>query len=228
MRKLVVFLVLVVILLAVLDRVAVSGAQREIARQLAAQYDLSTPPAVTIEGIPFLTQAVAGRYQEIAVDLGSLTREGVRLSDVDATLYGVTASLADLIQNPAAADIRADRVTGSVVIPMETIRDRAPDGVEISGDGGETLKVRSEITVRGVPVPVQADVKVEVVDGAIRLSPARVTVAGGIPVPANASRTLTYTIPVENLPLDLKVTAVESVPDGLRVTGEARDVPLRQ
>src|SRR5688500_6714506 len=115
MRKLIVFLIVLGIILAVLDRVAVSGVQREIARQVAARYDLNTQPEVTIGGIPFLTQAVSGRYEEIRLDLGPISQKGVRLSEVTATLYGVTAPLADLVQNAANAQIMAERVVGTIV-----------------------------------------------------------------------------------------------------------------
>lgn len=226
MRKLIVFLILVGALLVILDRVAVTGVQSEIAKQVAARYDLEREPTVTIEGIPFLTQAVAGRYDEIKVDMGALTSKGVSLSDVDATLYGVTAPLADLVQNAAKTEIMAERVVGTVVIPRKVIEERAPRGVKVDGDG-DTLRVSGELTVRGVKVPVEANMKVQTVDGGVKLVPERVIVAGGIPVPANAARALTYTIPVDNLPLNLNVTAVKSVPDGLQVTGEAKDVPLR-
>jgi hypothetical protein len=227
MRKLVIFLILLAVLLAVLDRVAVAGVQREVARQVAAKYDLATPPEVTIGGIPFLTQAIAGRYEEISVAMGSLERRGVRLSSVDATLYNVTAPLADLLQNAQGTEIRAERVVGSIVISHQTIAQRAPRGINVSGDG-DNLVLSGDLTVAGVTVPVQAAMKLEIVEDGVRLTPEKVTVAGGIPVPRNATRALTYTIPIENLPLNLRLTGVASDPEGLRVTGEATDVPLRE
>ncbi|GLW10346.1 hypothetical protein Misp01_54740 [Microtetraspora sp. NBRC 13810] len=226
MRKLIVFLILLVVLLVVLDRVAVAGVQSEIARQVAARYDLDAEPEVRIDGIPFLTQAISGRYDEIQVDMGPMSLEGIQLAGVHATLYGVSAPLSDLIQNSAQAQITAERVTGAVVVPLETIERRAPEGVNLEGDG-DGLKVSGEISVRGVRVPVEAGVRIEVLDGGVRLTPRNVTLAGGIPVPAETTRSLTYTIPIENLPLDLKLTEVKNTPEGLQVTGEATDVPLR-
>jgi hypothetical protein len=226
MRKLIVFLILLVAVLAVLDRVAVSGVQSEIAKQVAARYDLDREPTVAIEGIPFLTQAISGRYEEIKVDMGAMSREGITLDDVDATLYGVTAPLTQLLQDPTQAEIMAERVVGEIVIPRKVIEQRAPRGLKLEGNG-DKLRVSGEITVRGLKVPVQADLKLDTVKGGVRLGAENVTLAGGIPVPQETARSLTYTIPVENLPLGLKVTGVESVPTGLRVTGEAENVPLR-
>jgi hypothetical protein len=225
MRKLIVTLIVLAVLLAIVDRVAVTGVQREIAKQVAAKYDLTTPPTVQIKGIPFLTQALLGRYDEIAVGIGPMTVEDVKLSKIDATLTGVTAPLGDLIQDPSKADIRAEHVTGTVVISRETIAARAPRGIEIDGEG-DKLRVSGVIAVLGRSVPVTADMKLDVVSGAVKLTPVGVKVAGGFSVP-NPERFITFTVPVKDLPLGLKITSVKTTPEGLAVEGTATDVPLR-
>ncbi|GAA4560565.1 LmeA family phospholipid-binding protein [Planotetraspora kaengkrachanensis] len=225
MRKLVVTLIVLAVLLAIADRVAVAGVQREIAKQVAAKYDLTTPPTVEIKGIPFLTQALLGRYDEIAVAIGPMTVEDVKLSKIDATLTGVTAPLGDLIQDPSKTDIRAENVTGAVVIPWETIADRAPNGIKIDG-AGDAVRVSGTIKALGRSVPVTADMKIAVVSGAVRLTPVGVKVAGGLSVP-NPERFISFTVPVKDLPLGLKITGVKTTPVGLAVEGSASDVPLR-
>lgn len=226
MRKLLVFLIVLAVLLGVLDRVAVAGAQREIARHIEATYDLATTPTVEIRGIPFLTQAVGGRYEEIAVSLGSLTVQGVRLSGVDATLHGVTVSLADLLQDPGGADIRAERVTGTVVISKETLDARAPRGVKVEEIDADGIRVRGELTVLGRSVPVSATMKIEVEERALRVVPTDVEVEGGFAVP-NAARLVTFEVPIRELPLDMKITEVRTGTDGVAVDAAATDVPLR-
>ncbi|WP_030451625.1 DUF2993 domain-containing protein [Herbidospora cretacea] len=227
MRKLVVALLVLVVLAVVLDRVAVAGVQREIAKQVQASADLDAPPTVQVKGVPFLTQAIGGRYEEIAIDIGDIQREGIRLSDVQATLYGVKAPLMDLIQNAAGAEIVAERVSGTVTISEETLNSRAPRGIKIEGGGGNgTVRVSGEVTALGNQVPVTADMKIEVKDGVLRLTPAKVTIAGGFTVP-NAERLITFTVPVQGLPLDLKIDEVRSAPGGgLVVDATATDVPL--
>ncbi|MEU4536719.1 DUF2993 domain-containing protein [Streptosporangium sp. NPDC023825] len=225
MRKLIGFLLLLLVLVVILDRVAVTGVQREIATQATAKYDLSTPPEVTIEGIPFLTQAIAGRYEEVRVVAGAMTVSGIRLSSVDFTLRGVTASLEDLVLRPQQVDMRAERVEGAVVVPLETLNQRAPRGIKVSVVGDE-LSVSGEITVLGQKVPVKAALKVEIVEGGLRLVPGKVTLGGGIPVP-DPERFINYRVPIGKLPYNLKLTEVKAVPEGLRISGEASDVPLR-
>ncbi|MFC4530205.1 DUF2993 domain-containing protein [Sphaerisporangium dianthi] len=224
MRKLIVFLILLGVLLAVLDRVAVAGVESEVARQVAAQYDLARPPAVKVKGIPFLTQAVAGRYEEVTVSIGKMTLpDGAQISRIDAVLHGVRAPLMDLIQNTAAASVTADKVTGTVVIARQTLDARAPRGLRVSGNGDDSLQVTGKITVAGIVIPVTAKMKIEVVQGGVRLTPENVN---GIQVP-NATRLLSFTVPIKNLPLNLKIEKVRSTPEGLAVEGTATDVPLR-
>lgn len=226
MRKLVVAVVMLAILLVVLDRVAVVGVQREIARQIEAQYDLAQPPSVQVKGLPFLTQAFSGRYEEIAIGIGEVEREGVQLERIDATLYGVTAPLADLIQNAAAAKIGADRVVGTVVISRRTLSAHAPKGIKVEGAGDDKLRVSGNVTVLGNQVPVTADMKIEMIKDGIRLTPASVRLAGAIPVP-NPERLISFTVPVKNLPLNLRITRVTSTSEGLAVQGTASDVSFK-
>ncbi|MBB4913731.1 LmeA family phospholipid-binding protein [Streptosporangium saharense] len=224
MRKLVAFLVLLLVLVAIVDRVAVTGAQRELARQATARYDLENPPEVSILGIPFLTQAIAGHYDEVKVAAGPMTLNGLRLSSVDFTLHDVTAPLSDLVLHSERADIRAGRVEGTVVVPLATLNQKAPNGIKVSVDG-DTLVVDGEVTVLGQKVPVKADLKIGVSAGELRFAPEKVTVGGGIPVP-NPERFINYRIPIKNLPFGVKITGVRVVPQGIQVSGEASDVPL--
>src|SRR5690348_11176792 len=70
---LIVLLIIIVGALAVLDRLGASYAERvisdRVAEQVANQKATSEKPDVTIEGVPFLTQVVKGRYQEIKIEL---------------------------------------------------------------------------------------------------------------------------------------------------------------
>jgi hypothetical protein len=224
MRKLVGFLIVLLVLGVILDRVAVVGVQREIATRAMAKYDLDTPPEVTIAGIPFLTQAIAGRYDEVKVAAGKLTLAGVTLSRVDFTLYGVTAPLEDLVLRADQVDMRAERVAGVVVVPVTTLNQKAPQGIKVAVDG-DGLNVSGEITFLNQKVPAKATMKIELVEGGVQFVAQKVTLGEGISVP-QPERFITYKIPIKDLPFDLKVTGVKVVPEGLQIAGEAADVPL--
>ncbi|MEU4513693.1 DUF2993 domain-containing protein [Nonomuraea wenchangensis] len=220
MRKLIVFLIVLVILLVAVDRVAAAGVERDLANRIAAAADLSGTPTVTIEGIPFLTQAVSGRYPEVRFDLGTLTYGGVPVKNLRGAAYDVTAPLADILQN--RADIRAGRLAVSGTLTRATIDKYAPRGVKIGGNG-ERLTASGEVTVGANKVKFDAELRVQVTDGQIRLQAEKIE-----GVPAALAQFVSYSIPFKgDLPFDVKVTRVRSVADGLEFTAEATDVPLR-
>lgn len=220
MRKLAVFLILLIVLVAVLDRVAVAGVQRDLATRIAASADLDGTPTVEIEGIPFLTQAISGHYPEVRFDLGTLRYGGVPIQDLRGAAYDVTAPLSDVLQN--RPDIRAGRVTVQGLLTSATVDRFAPEGVKISGNG-ERLVASGELAVGAQKVRFTAQMRVRVTDGGIRLQAEKIE-----GVPSQLARFVGYTIPFQgDLPFDVKVTGVRSVPGGLQVSAEATNVPLR-
>ncbi|MGV9301894.1 LmeA family phospholipid-binding protein [Nonomuraea sp. NPDC004354] len=220
MRKLIILLIVLIVLLVAVDRVAVSGVQRDIANRIAAASDLSGTPTVTIEGIPFLTQAIAGRYQEVRFDLGTLTYNSVKVENLSGAAYDVRAPLADVIQNKA--QIVAGRVSVRGTLSRSTVDRFAPRGVKIGGTG-DTLTASGQVNLGVTKVKFTADMRVELVDGGIRVTAEKVN-----GMPAKAAGLLSYTIPLKaKLPFDVKVTGVKTVPAGLEITAEASDVPLR-
>ncbi|MEU0566456.1 DUF2993 domain-containing protein [Nonomuraea sp. NPDC005983] len=220
MRKLIIFLIVLIVLLVAVDRVAVAGVQRDLANRIAAATDLSSQPTVTIEGIPFLTQAISGHYPEVRFDLGTLTYGGVPVRNLQGAAYNVTAPLADVLQN--RADIRAERLTVRGTLTSQTIDKFAPKGVKISGNGRQ-LVASGEVAVGANKVKFNAELRVEVVGNGIRLQAEKIE-----GVPDQLAGLVAYTIPFKGkLPFDVKVTGVRSVSGGLEFTAEATDVPLR-
>ena len=220
MRKLAVFLMVLIVLLVVVDRVAVAGVQRDLANRIAASADLDSTPTVTIESIPFLTQAISGHYPEVRFDLGTVRYGAVPVSGLRGVAYGVTAPLADVLQN--RADIVAERLTVQGTLSRATIDAHAPKGVKITGNG-ERLVASGELTVGANKVKFEAEMRVQLVDGGIKLQAEKIK-----GVPDQVAEFVNYTIPFKGkLPFDVKVTGVKNVADGLQFSAEASDVPLR-
>lgn len=220
MRKLIVSLIVLVILLVAADRVAVAGVERDLANRIAASADLSGTPTVTITGIPFLTQAVSGHYPEVQFDLGTFTYGGVPVRNLHGAAHDVTAPLDGILQN--RPDVRARRVTVTGTLSRATIDKYAPQGVKIGGNG-DRLTASGEVTVGAQKVKFDAEMRVELVDGGIRVQAEKIE-----GVPDQVARLVSYTIPFKGkLPFDVKVTGVRSVPGGLEFSAEASDVPIR-
>ncbi|SEH00431.1 Protein of unknown function [Nonomuraea solani] len=220
MRKLIVFLIVLLVLLVAVDRVAVAGVERDLANRIAASSNLSTTPTVTIEGIPFLTQAVSGHYPEVRFNLGTFTYGGVPVRNLRGAAYDVTAPLADVLQN--RPNIQAGRVTISGTLTRATIDKYAPEGVKIGGNG-QRLTASGEVMMGVQKVKFNAEMKIELADGGIRVQAEKIE-----GIPDQFARLVSYTIPFKGkLPFDVKVTGVKSVAEGLEFSAEASDVPIR-
>ncbi|GAB3665647.1 DUF2993 domain-containing protein [Actinocorallia lasiicapitis] len=229
MRKfLVVLLVLVVVGVVGADRFAKARAESEVARQVAAQYALDREPAVDIGGFPFLTQALSGTYDQIDVQIGDYTQQGVTVQDVRIRLSGLNAPLADLV-NGDKSNLRAREATASAVIPYSYIQQQvASRGVrKVSRDGNDVL-LEGTYAFLGQNAEVGVVVSIRPTKEGIVVTPQSVRAVGGlIQVPIGlVQEQLKTVIPVTGLPMGSRITKVEPTETGLRITGEADNVPL--
>jgi LmeA-like phospholipid-binding len=219
------------ILLVVLGGIAVAGdiigrrvAQDRIAQNVASQYGLDHTPEVSIKGFPFLTQALDGRYDEIDIDVGELTEQGIRLTDTTVALKGVTAPMSDAMHGDSSKMV-ADTATSSATVGYDDVNKSAPNGMKVSAQGAD-LQVHGPFTVLGVTRTVTATVSVQPSGRSVRVVPKAVK-AGGTTVPLGLARqAFTFTMAVQGLPLGTRITDVRVRPEGLRVSTTAQNVKL--
>ncbi|MEU0874253.1 LmeA family phospholipid-binding protein [Nocardia brasiliensis] len=225
MRGLLILIVVAAIALLVGDRVAVTVAQNEIGRQIAAEYQLGRQPNVDITGFPFLTQAVDGTYREIDIQVGDWSGQGLTVHDLDITLVDVAAPLSDVLQSRTSNFVAAT-ATATAVVPYDAVRGFAPSGVESISYSPEGLRVTGTFPVEGIPVPATVVVTVAPTDGGIEVTPVSVQSAVGGPTISLAMlrSTLTFTVPLQRLPLGARLTAIQPGADGLHVTAVAHEV----
>ncbi|MEO3787000.1 DUF2993 domain-containing protein [Actinocorallia sp. B10E7] len=227
MRKfLIVLLVLAVAGLIGADRFGETRAETEVARQVAAQYRLQEQPSVEIGGFPFLTQAAGGNYQRIDVVIGDYTQQGVTVQDVRIRLDSLNAPLSELL-NGDQSNVRAKTATASAVIPYGVLQKGVADkGVQKVSRDGDDMLLEGTFAFLGVSAQVGVAVSLEPTAKGIVVTPKTVR-ASGIQVPLDlVKRDLTYTVPVTGLPMGSRITAVEPVDTGLRITGTAENVDL--
>jgi LmeA-like phospholipid-binding len=222
MRKLLIALVVVAILVVAADRISLYVAQRKIADRVAAAYNLATPPNVTITGFPFLTQVIAGHYQQVVVTMNSVDTRGVQIDGLTARFAGVRAPLGQLLGTGPSA-VTADHATATGVLPFETIQRRLPPGITLSADG-ERVRLTGNLGFQGIQVPVSAGVSLHVTSNAIEMSPRDLKVAGSFAVPSLVGGRLVIALPVHDLPMNLKVRSVHVTGHGFAVTATARGV----
>lgn len=224
MRRL---LVLVVVLGAVLfaaDRVGAAMAGREIGKRVAAEYNLSSTPGVSINGFPFLTQAVNGRYQDIDVHVGDWSRDKIAVRSLDVALNGVSAPTADVIRNNTD-NFTAETATASAVVPYDVVKRFAPAGVQSISGTADSMQVIGTFNVEGLSVPATINVTVTPVGNGIAVTPISVKSTIGPSIPVSWLKNyLTFTVPLEKLPLGARLSRTQPTAAGLAVTATADNV----
>ncbi len=139
MRKLIIAVLVVVALAVAADFAAASVAEHRVATQLRQQFTLSSDPSVRINGFPFLTQALAGRYSAIDVRASGLSVDQLHDLDVEATLHNVDAPLSEVTSGHLQS-VHAAQVDGRVrikdsdlgrAIGLEDLRIQQPSDQEI-------------------------------------------------------------------------------------------------
>jgi hypothetical protein len=221
------------------DRFGASFAERKIADRVAQEVEAngatSALPEVTISGVPFVTQVLAGKYKEIIILLREFTGPAgqgktVRMPVLDIRARDVRAPL-DAIRS-GTGKIPATTVTGTGTLDYASLAklvDR--DGVTLGEDNGK-LTVRGPVTAAGQSFDVTgtADLTVKGSDVQVRFTHLK---AEGLPELAGVqelldayAQGLSLNLKIPELPLRLAVQKVVPRPEGLVVTAAADEVPL--
>lgn len=228
----VVVLVVVLVLLLVADRAGAAYAEGAIADDVQGTTVLDSPPDVEVTGFPFLTQALAGRYDRIEVRATDVPADGLALSRFEATLRGVHAPLSDVVSDDLE-EIPVESITARALVPYEELTQRYEDReLVVEPEGDDRLRLTGRLRVFGQTLAAVAVSRVEVEDGDIVIVAEEIGLGeegGGNDVLTQALREqLDLRVPVEDLPYDLTVTGAEVRPDGVALRAEASDVVLQR
>jgi hypothetical protein len=227
-RALLVVLVLLGGLAVVADRVGVGIAEDRVGEAIAERGQLSGRPEVDIEGFPFLTQAVAGRYDDVrilltAADLGQ--PEGTR---ADVRLHGVEVPLSDVLSG-SVEEVPVERIDGTATLSYALLSGQLPPGTTLTREG-DGLRIEGTVQLAGFTVPLTA-VGTVTLDGDAVVVDVSEASGGGVGVPGfvldQARDLLDLRYPIPALPFGLHVTGVAPGEAGVDVAVEATDTVLR-
>ncbi len=233
-------LVLIVLagLVVALDRVGPRVAERvisdRVAAQLVQQRASSDPPQVAIEGIPFLTQIFAGRYQEIKIDLANFSGPAgdrqIKLPLLAIKAQDVRASVSTLTSG--TGDIVVSRVTGTATIDYAQLVSLINQpGLRLSAKDGKLIG-SAPVTALGQTFNLSGAAQISVQDGVVQVRFSHVTAAGLPDVPLvrdlidSYVKKLSVDVKVPKLPLNLALRDVQPLAGGLEVSAAATEVPL--
>ncbi|MBE7188320.1 DUF2993 domain-containing protein [Jatrophihabitans endophyticus] len=217
-------LVLVGLLLVLVDRQAATVAERRASEFLSASF--GRPADVHVEGAPFLTQALRGRYRDVRVSGGGLRLGVLNGASLDARLRNVYLSTRRVLGRQVE-EMTCEHLSGRIVLPYaELARVAKIPGLQLTHVGGRLL-ASAALPVAGFDQI--ARVNGEAVwsvggGGSVWLRIRGVSVVG-IAVPSLVMSqllpTLNVPIPLPELPFGLRIENLEPEPDGLAVTGSA-------
>jgi hypothetical protein len=226
-RGLLVVLLLLAGLAVVADRVAVGFAEDKVAAQLAAKGGLHGTPSVTITGFPFLTQAVAGRYDDVRISLSAAELGQPAGTRADIDLHGVRVPLSDVLAG-SVSTVPVDRVDGTATLSYTLLSSKLGPSTRLTREGSG-LRVTRTVDILGQRIPLTAVGKVtlegnDLVVHVSRAAGAGVTVPSFVLDRAVGLLDLRYTVP--SLPFGLKLTSVTPAAAGVTVHVEATQAVL--
>ena len=214
-------LILVVLLLGIgvaADRVAVNVAESQVSTRLGASSGLHGAPAVDITGFPFLTQAVAGRYDDVRISLTAAQLGQPAGTRADVSLHGVHVPLSSVLSG-SVRTVPVDRIDGTATLSYALLSARLGPGTTLVREGNG-LRITRTVDVLGQSFPLTAVGTVTLSGRDIVL---HVTKAAGVGVQvpsfvldrAAGLLGLRYAVPA--LPLGLTLTSVRPAAAGVEV-----------
>jgi hypothetical protein len=216
--RLVVVLVVLGVLLAVADRVAVRVSEGEIAARVQAAGGLDELPEVEVRGVPFLTQALRGRYDDVVV-----RAEGVQAGTVCTHLFvarlrGVHVPLGDVVRREVTS-VPVDTFTAQAVLTYRDLTQAVADrGLRVEAAGGGRVRVTGSVQVLGRALEASA-VSRPVLEGGTVVVTAESFEVGNAVADAVLSRALgnrlDFRVDVGQLPYGLQLTDLRAGGDGV-------------
>ncbi len=254
MRRLVIALLVLVGVLVAADFGAAALAESAVSREMRQQIGLADDPSVRINGFPFLTQAVAGRYSSIDVDAQRLTVGQFKQVELTAHLEGVTAPLSMLLSS-GPKSVQVARAESTVQIGPTDLERLVPDITKVRiealdakalaqvvKDGGDpslarldpdrSARIVGTASLLGASVEVAVVAVLDLTGGKARIAPRDVRLSDGtaLPIPAAAQRAILdqFTLPLDagTLPLGVTPARFQAKNGNLVISGTATGVDL--
>lgn len=250
MRRLVIAVLVLVAVLVVVDFGVAAATEYQVSQTVREELDLAADPDVRINGFPFLTQAVAGEYDNIEIGASGVPVGQLRDVGVEATLRSVDASLSQLFSDRAES-IQIQRVVGRVrvrdadlgrLIGVPDLRIAKPSDEQTEEAIGtsEDTSIRTVARLTGSTdlVGERSDVTIiavlELVDGQMQVTPTDLYLGADTDEDARLPEairepllgTFSFRIDPGALPFTVDPSAVEVEEGSLVIEGAARDVVI--
>ncbi len=255
MRRLIIALLVLVGLFVAVDFGSAALAESAVSRQMREQIGLVDDPSVRINGFPFLTQAVSGRYSSVDVTASRIHVGPLQELGVSAQLRNVDAPLSMLLGS-GPKTLSVQEAEGTVSVPATDVQ-RLVQGVQdlrietideealqqtVEDDGGPSSLLQLDpdraarfggtVTVLGQEIDVWLIATLQLVNGQVQIEPRYIHLGGNdapaLPAVAQSTLQQLFTIRVNPgaLPLAVTPTDLKAVNGALEISGTAQNLTL--
>jgi hypothetical protein len=226
-KALAVVVVLLLGLLVLADRAVVGFAEGRVATQVEEKAALQGTPEVDIAGFPFLTQALAGRYDEVRIALSAAQLGQPEGTRADLVLRGVEVPLSAAVSG-SVQEVPVERIDGTATLSYALLSAQLAGDTTLTREG-DGLRITRTVELLGQALPLTAAGTVTL-DGSDIVVDVGQASGAGIDVPdwllPRAADLLDLRYPVPPLPFGLQLTDVTPAEDGVDLTLEATDTLL--
>lgn len=230
MKGLLVSLGVLLALAIAADRVSLVVAQRTVATQLQTSGSLSARPDVSVRGFPFLTQAFAGKYDDVELSASEVTAGGGRISKLDVSLRGVHVPLNDALSGSVTA-VPVDSVRATLLLSYADMTQQLRDRRLSVSPAGDQLRVSGSVQVLGRTVSASAISSVAVSGTSVVVTARRFEVGNAMAdraVTAALAGRFDFVVRLGNLPYGLKISTLKVTPQGVVATAAGAHTVLRR
>ena len=226
MRALLIAVLVLLGIAIVADRILVVLTEDQLAVAVQEEGQLPGEPDISIEGFPFLTQAIGGRYESVrvGVDVAALGLPPGATADIQ--LLGAQVPLSSVLSG-SVSSVPVDKVVGTVTFPFDYIGEQL-GGATVTRDGSG-LRVETTVPLLGQDFRVAATAELALVGREVTLTASNVEgFDTELPdeVTAVVLDLLDLSLPVPELPFGLVFTGIQVVGDGMQVVAEGSDIVL--
>jgi hypothetical protein len=221
LRRVAVIAVVVLVLLAAVDRIGVYLAERTAGDTIQSSQHLSSRPGVDIAGFPFLTQLATGKYDKITVTANDVP-VGRRLhllviSRIEVVLHTLTVSR-------DFSSVRARDATATAQITFADLGKTL--GVDLAYAGNGRIRATRTVTVAGASVQAAVTTRPQLVNGGLSFVGTSVDNAGALDgaVTAALGQVFDLAIPLQGIPFDIRVRELRVGADGVTIKLTGRDL----
>jgi hypothetical protein len=217
-----IIVLVIVILLAVADRVANAITENAMASQFQTSVGLSGKPNVTIQGFPFLTQLAAKDFGTVNI---SASNESVNQTSGVLEIASLTATLHGMhIHSFTSKSATVDSLEVNALITFTALGNAGgiPQGVTLTNAGQNEIKATIDL---GGVISGSATAKVTQV-GSNQIN-VHLIDAGGIPADALGSLS-NFSVSIPKLPAGVSIQSVSVTQQGLRVIIAGHNTNLSQ